>query len=122
VELEGLAVADDRVTGVVPTLEADDEIGVLGQEVDDLSLALVAPLGTDNDETWHGVPSVGRVPVPAPTAYAAGAAMRTAGLAITTPPAPPCARRDLRSRRPLRRHAQVGTHDRDRVVADLDQP
>ena len=48
VELERLAVADDRVAGVVAALEAHDHRGVLGEQVDDLALALVAPLGPDD--------------------------------------------------------------------------
>ena len=47
VELELLAVADDRVAGVVAALEAHDRVGALGEQVGDLALALVAPLGAD---------------------------------------------------------------------------
>ena len=54
VELEGLAVADDRVAGVVAALEADHEVGLLGEQVDDLALPLVAPLGAHDHESWHG--------------------------------------------------------------------
>ncbi len=39
----------DRMTGVVAPLVARDDIRPLGQEVDDLSLAFIAPLGADND-------------------------------------------------------------------------
>ena len=53
VELEGLAVADDRVAGVVAALEADHEVGLLGEQVDDLALALVAPLGAHDHQTGH---------------------------------------------------------------------
>ena len=53
VELELLAVADDRVAGVVAALEAHDHVRVLGEQVDDLALPLVAPLGTDDDDSWH---------------------------------------------------------------------
>ena len=48
VELEHLVVADDRVAGVVAALEADHEVGLLGEQVGDLPLALVAPLGADD--------------------------------------------------------------------------
>ena len=48
VELELLLAADDRVAGVVAALEAHDDVGVLGEQVDDLALALVAPLGADD--------------------------------------------------------------------------
>jgi hypothetical protein len=53
VELPLDAVANDRVPGVVAALEADDEVGVLGEEVGDLALALVAPLGADDDDAGH---------------------------------------------------------------------
>ena len=53
VELELLAVADDRVAGVVAALEADDHLGALGEQVRDLALPLVAPLGPDYDYSWH---------------------------------------------------------------------
>ena len=33
---------------------ADHEVGLLGEQVDDLALALVAPLGADDYHTWHG--------------------------------------------------------------------
>ena len=52
-ELELLAVADDRVAGVVAALEAHDRVGALGEQVGDLALALVAPLGADYDESRH---------------------------------------------------------------------
>ena len=53
-DLVGLAVDDDRVPGVRPTLVAADEVGVLGEQVDDLALALVAPLRTDDHGGRHG--------------------------------------------------------------------
>src|SRR5207237_10608628 len=43
-----LALHDDGVTGVAAALEADDEVRLLGQDVDDLALALVAPLDADD--------------------------------------------------------------------------
>ena len=49
VELELLAAADDRVAGVVAALEADDHVGLVGEQIGDLPLALVAPLGADYD-------------------------------------------------------------------------
>ena len=45
-----LAVDHQRVTGVVAALEAHHAVGLLGQPVDDLALAFVAPLGTDDDD------------------------------------------------------------------------
>ena len=53
-ELELVALADDRVAGVVAALEAHDDVGLLGNQVDDLALALIAPLGADYDNAWHG--------------------------------------------------------------------
>ncbi len=43
-------IADlDRVAGVMPALVARDHVEALGQKVNDLALALVAPLRADND-------------------------------------------------------------------------
>ena len=53
-ELVGLAVDDERVPGIVPALKPHDDIGALGQPVDDLALALVAPLGADHGHVCHG--------------------------------------------------------------------
>src|SRR4051812_18094889 len=58
VELPRLALAHDRVTGVVAALEADDHVGALGQQVDDLALPLVAPLGANDDDSRHARRSV----------------------------------------------------------------
>ena len=44
------AVDDERVAGVVAALEAHDRLRVVGEPVDDLALALVAPLGADDDD------------------------------------------------------------------------
>ena len=49
VELVDLVAADDRVAGVVAALVADHDVGPLGEQVGDLPLPLVAPLGADND-------------------------------------------------------------------------
>jgi hypothetical protein len=38
------------VAGVVAALEADDGTDVLRQQVDDLAIAFIAPLGTENDD------------------------------------------------------------------------
>ena len=57
-ELPGLAVADDRVAGVVAALEADDGVGPLGEQVGHLPLALIAPLGADDHDSWHATLSV----------------------------------------------------------------
>src|SRR5690606_27753503 len=52
-ELEGLAVDHQGVAGVVPALEAHHHLGALRQPVDDLPLALVAPLGADHGDVGH---------------------------------------------------------------------
>ena len=47
----GLLAADhQRVAGVVAALEAHHALGAVGEPVDDLALALVAPLGADDDD------------------------------------------------------------------------
>jgi hypothetical protein len=43
-----LAVNDQRVAGVVTALETHDRADVLREQVDDLALAFVAPLGAQN--------------------------------------------------------------------------
>ena len=45
--------AHDRVSGVVAALEAHDRVAVLGEQIGDLALALVAPLGADYHYSWH---------------------------------------------------------------------
>ncbi len=52
-QLVGDAVDHQGVAGIVAALEADDDIGLLGQPVDDLALALVAPLGPDYHHIRH---------------------------------------------------------------------
>ena len=47
------AVDDERVAGIMPALEANDDVGALGQPVDDLALALVPPLRPDDDDIGH---------------------------------------------------------------------
>ncbi len=44
-----LAADHQRMAGVVTALEAHDTLGMIGEPVDDLALALVAPLGADYD-------------------------------------------------------------------------
>ncbi len=44
---------DDRVAGVVTALVADDQVGVLRQQVGELAFALVAPLGSDHNGRRH---------------------------------------------------------------------
>src|SRR3989338_3906474 len=47
------AFLDNRMTRIVAALVADDVIRVLGEDVDDFSLAFVAPLRADNDGIGH---------------------------------------------------------------------
>ena len=47
------AADDKRVAGIVPALEPDDDIGAARQPVDDLALALIAPLGADHGHVCH---------------------------------------------------------------------
>ena len=51
---EAALADDDRVPGVVAALVADDHVHVAGQDVGELALALVAPLGPDHDGRGHG--------------------------------------------------------------------
>ena len=51
--LVGLAVGDDLVSCVRPAVVTADEIAVLGEQVDDLPLALVAPLRADDHGRGH---------------------------------------------------------------------
>ena len=53
VELEDLVAEHQRVAGVVAALVADDEGGLLGEEVGGLALPLVAPLEPDDDGGGH---------------------------------------------------------------------
>ena len=52
-DLVGLAVDDDRVAGVRAALVAAHEVGLLGEQVDDLALSLVAPLRPDDHGRGH---------------------------------------------------------------------
>ena len=54
-ELQGVALAidDNGVAGVVPTLVAHDVRVLFRQQVDDLGFALIAPLGSDDDGDGH---------------------------------------------------------------------
>ncbi len=55
-QLVGHPVDHQRMAGVVPALKPGDHIGPLAQPVDDLALALVAPLGADDDDVCHAIP------------------------------------------------------------------
>ena len=57
-ELVDDAVDDERMAGIVPTLEAHDDIRLARQPIDDLALALVAPLRADDHHIRHCVRSI----------------------------------------------------------------
>jgi hypothetical protein len=42
------------MAGVIASLEAHDDVGLLGEQVRELSLALIAPLGADYHDSRHG--------------------------------------------------------------------
>ena len=53
-----LVADDDRVAGVVAAVELDDVVDAAAEQVGGLALALVAPLGADDHDCWHGgIPS-----------------------------------------------------------------
>ena len=52
-QFEGLAAGDDGMAGIGPALVADDDIVLLGEQIDDLALGLVAPLQSDNTGGRH---------------------------------------------------------------------
>jgi hypothetical protein len=52
-ELEGVIAHDDGVTRVASTHIPDDQFGFAFQQVGDLALAFVAPLGSDHNYGRH---------------------------------------------------------------------
>ena len=52
-ERDLLVADDDGVAGVVAALVANHEVGGLGEVVGDPALALVTPLGSENDGGRH---------------------------------------------------------------------
>ena len=48
-----LPVDDERVAGVGAAAVAEDDVGELGVEIDDLAFAFVAPLGADDHHIGH---------------------------------------------------------------------
>ena len=46
----------NRVAGVVAAIELHDVVDAVSEEVSGLALALVAPLGANNHDGWHGGP------------------------------------------------------------------
>ena len=61
-----LSADDQRMTGVVAALEAHHRVRLVGEQIDDLALAFVAPLQADHDQIFtHCAPSTA-MPVPPP--------------------------------------------------------
>jgi hypothetical protein len=60
-QLVDLIADDERVARVVAALEAHHHVGAVRQPVDELALALVAPLGADHGDIGH----LGTIPLPA---------------------------------------------------------
>jgi hypothetical protein len=52
-QLVRLAPRHNRVTGIGPTLVANDHVVLLGEQVDDLSLGFISPLQPDDASTRH---------------------------------------------------------------------
>src|SRR5215470_11248268 len=80
-QLEGDAVDHQRMACIMAALEADHDVGLLGEPVDDLALALVAPLGTDHDHIRHELPFPPRRNPTTNEAHRRGAAALTDSLA-----------------------------------------
>jgi len=54
-ELVGLVADDERMTGIVAALEAHDHVRPARQPIDDLALALVAPLRANDRDVAHAL-------------------------------------------------------------------
>ena len=52
-ELIDRAIDDERVSGIMPALKADDNIGARREKIDDLAFALIAPLRADYGDVGH---------------------------------------------------------------------
>ena len=48
-------VRNNGMAGVGSPLEANDDIGILGQEINDLAFAFIAPLGSNHNEICHNL-------------------------------------------------------------------
>jgi hypothetical protein len=53
-ELVGLVADHDGVAGIVAALEPHHDVGAVGEPVDDLAFAFVAPLSADHGDVGHG--------------------------------------------------------------------
>src|SRR5262249_47320723 len=52
-QLIGLAVNHQRMAGIMAALKTDHDVGLLGEPIDDLAFALVAPLRANHDDICH---------------------------------------------------------------------
>src|SRR5262249_6391017 len=52
-QLIGLAVNYQRMAGIMAALKTDHDVGLLGEPIDDLAFALVAPLRANHDDICH---------------------------------------------------------------------
>ncbi len=50
---KGLAVHNDGMTGIIPTLKTDHDISKISQKIDYLALAFISPLSANNDHICH---------------------------------------------------------------------
>ncbi len=71
-QLVGDAIDDKRMAGVMAALEANDDVGLFRQPVDDLALAFVAPLRADHHHVRHSEPFPQVQPSPAVASDAGG--------------------------------------------------
>ena len=53
VQLEGAALVDNRMASVVAAAVADDQPRSIGQQIHNVALAFIAPLGTDHSDDRH---------------------------------------------------------------------
>jgi hypothetical protein len=61
-ELESFPPIDDSMSGVSASVEANDKIVLIGEEIDDLAFGLVAPLQADDTGAGHCLTYSGRSP------------------------------------------------------------
>ena len=85
---EGLASYDDGVTGVVAALVAHDHLDVLGEQVGQLALPLVAPLGSDHDGRGQSSLRLLAVTEPCPDALSARTGSRSVAEVVSFPGGP----------------------------------
>ena len=96
-DLVDLVADDDRVSRVGTALIAADEVGLSGKQVDDLALALVAPLRADDHSRRH-VPQCCRRGRRTTRVWSA-TTERPPAMRTPPSPAPPRSRPGLRDRR-----------------------